>query len=173
MIKKQHTVTFYSPGTFFPEETTKTIDAWDLKKAVELSETVVERYGAKPFRFRFATVLAHDPIPDGQGGHLRVEPREIECSCLYYLGGEIREYDEIAAEPEPEDKVRATSRRIMLSNMRQHPIIIVNENSYLNRSPFEESDQVVDSTGTVVRRGDEPDLVAKRAKYLARFKSEA
>ena len=75
--REEHQVTFYSPGTFFPETTTKTISAWDPAEAVRLEEGTVERYGARPFGFRFSTVLTHAEIPDGRGGALKVEPKTI------------------------------------------------------------------------------------------------
>lgn len=53
MIK--HYVTFYSPGTFMPEETTKEIESWDIKKAKDMANNIVERYNSRPYGFMFTT----------------------------------------------------------------------------------------------------------------------
>lgn len=48
---KKHFVIFYSPGTFFNEESTLPIDSWDIDKAIEMSKSIKERYNATPFGF--------------------------------------------------------------------------------------------------------------------------
>lgn len=52
---RQHFVTFYSPGTFVAEETTRPIAAWDVEAAQAMSSSVSERHGARPYGFRFTT----------------------------------------------------------------------------------------------------------------------
>ena len=52
---KKHFVTFYSPGTFVAEQTTKPIDSWDVELAVSMSGEIKERYGALPYGFQFST----------------------------------------------------------------------------------------------------------------------
>ena len=51
----QHCVEFYSPGTFVSETTKKPVNAWDVGRAVEMSRDISERYGSKPYGFRFST----------------------------------------------------------------------------------------------------------------------
>ena len=50
-----HFVTFYSPGSFVAEETTKPIASWDIEAAKKMARTVSERYASKPYGFQFTT----------------------------------------------------------------------------------------------------------------------
>jgi hypothetical protein len=61
---KKYFVTFYSPGSFVSESSTKELDInWENKnhkqkaidKAVSMSKSITERYGAIPYGFRFST----------------------------------------------------------------------------------------------------------------------
>lgn len=161
--RKRHTVTFYSPGTFCSESSTKHISAWDPVEAVRLAKGINERYNAKPFGFRFSTSIIADPVPDGEGGYIEVPPKEVESSGLMYLGGTLIRYDDV---PEKES--------ILRSNMRcnNHPIVIENRNSWRHTSFFEEDCCIVNEQGAIIRRGDDPDLVAYRAAKKAEFDAE-
>ncbi len=154
---RKHYVTFYSPGTFFPEESTKPISKWDTTEAVHLSKTIIERYNALPHSFRFRTMLEAEPVPDGEGGELQVAPKEAESSGLYYLGGVLRDYDEVKQKNDDKEK-------ILLSNMKCNRmwVIIENTNSWRFTGEFSENDCIVDEQGKVVKRGDSPDLVHYR-----------
>jgi len=57
---KKNFVTFYSPGTFVSEETTKDIDSWNIQEAESMAESIKERHGAKPYGFRFTTRSRND-----------------------------------------------------------------------------------------------------------------
>lgn len=171
--REEHVITFYSPGTFFDECTMREVKSWDTLEAAVIAKTITERYGAKPFAFEFSTHLVADPIPDGQGGSLRVEPREIKRSCRHFIGGELWEYDAIDKIADSSSLGGVASVEILLSNMRGNgwPIVLVNNNSFRTVRPFEETDLVVDTLGVIVRRGDEPRLIEKRREYLARWRA--
>lgn len=94
---RKHYVTFLSPGTFFSEQTSQPITEWDPRLAVGMAETVVERHGAKPYAFYFTTRLAGDPVPDGEGGHLEVQEKDVARSGNYFLGGRVLSYDDVVA----------------------------------------------------------------------------
>lgn len=119
-ISKQEFVTFYSPGSLFAESTTKPIASRDVKLAVQMSESVVERYNATPYGFRFESCLVADPIPDGHGGFLEVKSKLVGKSGIYFLGGKLETLDEIEARNDPKE-------RILLSNMRinEWPVVWV------------------------------------------------
>ena len=148
--KKTHTVTFYSPGTFYDEQSTKDIDSWDTKKAVQMSKEIEERYNARPYAFRFKTWIDHDPVPDGQGGVLDVKSKEIESSGMYHLGGRLRTLDDVEKDNDPQES-------ILRSNMKGHsPIVIENRNSYRHTGVYSETCVIVDDYGIVIDRGDSP-----------------
>ena len=50
-----HFVTFFSPGTFVAEETSRPIKSWDIETARLMAGKIVERYDAIPYAFQFST----------------------------------------------------------------------------------------------------------------------
>lgn len=156
---RKHSVTFYSPGTFFPESSSRSISSWDTKLAVEMSKNIEERYGARPHSFRFSTMLTADPVPADDGGTLDVMPREVDKSPLYYLGGKILTYLDILERNDPKDK-------ILISNMEGNRmwVIIENINSYRFTGEFPEDACIVNENGEITRRGNDEDLRKYRAK---------
>ncbi len=73
---KKHFVTFYSPGTMFPETSRRPIDSWDVDTAIELARNIKERHGAVPYGFMFSTrERKNDELDSSQ----------IESSSMYYL----------------------------------------------------------------------------------------
>jgi hypothetical protein len=150
-VREEKYVTFMSPGSFFAETTTKVIDAHDPRRAVVMAKDIVERYGARPFGFRFETCLVADPLSDGRGGQLDVEPKTIFTSGTYFLGGRLETYDDVAKRADPKEQ-------ILLSNMRNNgwEIMCITENGYRSTQPFTKDDFVVDQkTGTILRRGSD------------------
>ena len=99
--KTAHFVEFYSPGTFLAETTVRPVESWDVEAAQEMAGAIVERYGARPYAFRF---LTRERGPDDLDSHVS------DRSGLYYLGGQVRTIEEVRATADP-------SERILLSNM--------------------------------------------------------
>lgn len=127
---EQHFVEFLSPGTFFSESSEKQIDSWDVKKAKKFAKNITERYGAKPYGFRFKTRSRTDADLDS---------KVTAVSGMYYLGGDILSYDDVKNRNDPKDD-------ILLSNMRnnRYKFIIENRNSYLFTGAFDpDKDKVV------------------------------
>lgn len=86
---KKRFVTFYSPGTFVAETTTKGVANWNVEKAVEMMASIEERYGAKPYGFQFYTM---------RRGLRDFEPKEIERSPMYYVNCRVQTLEEVEAE---------------------------------------------------------------------------
>lgn len=171
---KKHYVTFESPGTLFSETTTKAVESWDVRLAVMLAADVEERYGAKPYGFRFFTRLETDETVEVDGEKLRVEPKVIaESPGIYYLGDPAARTWSLFSLDELE-RAGAKDTEILRSNMRGNgwPIVIESRRSFKCVRPFEEADVVVCAiTGEILRRGDEPEKVAYRASVKARAAS--
>lgn len=134
----QHFVTFYSPGSFAAETTTKPIDSWDIEAAKDIASQIVERYNATPYGFRFSTKARNDHDLDS---------KEVARSSFYFLGGKIETLTEIEERNDP-------SEHILLSNMRNNgwEIIITNTNSWKWTQPLEEGDVVLEWTKPEVRK---------------------
>ena len=162
---RKHFVQFFSPGTLFSETSSKPIDSWNVPLAVKMSWRIIERHEAKPYAFQFFTCLVVDPVPDGEGGTLEIQPKEVERSGSHFLGGELLFYDDL-----PDDD----EHRILRSNMRGngHPIAIQNKNSWCFTGNFCEGDCIVNADGAVVRKGTDADLVQYRRRKVAQFASE-
>jgi len=145
MILNKHFVQFYSPGTFMPEVSEKVVRSWNPKRATALARDIVERYGAKPFGFRFITRRCATPIDDGEGGKLNVEPKEIKRSGIYYIEGCIETIDQVMARNDPsEERLR--------DNMRINEIkkVVITKNGYRSVHPFNDGDNIVDKNGNVI-----------------------
>lgn len=73
-----------------------------MKKAVELSKEISERYGAKPYGFSFVTYREADPVKDEKGNELKVEPKRVAWSPgTVFLGGVVETYDEVMKRNDP------------------------------------------------------------------------
>lgn len=147
---RQHFVTFVVHSMLSPVLVKRPIDSWDVRAAVAMIEHMKE----KPHWFRFSTWLTHDPVPDGEGGTLNVEPRELECSGRYYTTGKVRSADERVAD-------EVVHRRV------KQPFSIDIGTSLLRDEDFNADDFVVDAAGAIVERGDASERAAYRAAYRA------
>lgn len=127
---EQHFVTFYSPGTFVSEETTRPIDKWDTDHAVTMAHEITERHGATPFGFQFTTRSRSESDLDS---------KVTSESPMYYLGGTIRTLEEVISENKPDES-------ILRSNMETNDIkrIITNNNSWRHTSVLNDNDIVLD-----------------------------
>lgn len=123
---EKHFVTFYSPGTFVPEETTKPIESWDVPTAIRMSKGITERHSAVPFGFRFTTRGRTEEDLDS---------KVVARSPMYYLGGKIETLADVEARNDP-------SETILRQNMEFNKIerVIVNTNSWKHTAEFHEGD---------------------------------
>ncbi len=128
MITK-HFVTFYSPGTFVSEQTTKEIESWDTDLAMYIADEITERYSATPYGFRFST-------RENDGTSL--DSKETKSSNFYWLGGRIETLEEVEARNDPKEV-------ILLSNMRNNGYdrIVVNDNSWRFTGPMGKDDVIL------------------------------
>ena len=129
---KQNFVTFYSPGTFVPEQTTLPIDTWDTDAAMTMARNIKERHGATPYAFQFSTRKRSDADLDS---------KESERSCTYYLGGTVLTLKDIKARNDPKDE-------ILISNMRGNGIkrVLQNDNSWRTVCALYDRDVVLEFT---------------------------
>jgi len=127
---KQNFVTFYSPGSFFSEETTKEVKSWDTNVAIEMAIKIKERHGAIPYGFRFST---------RERGPKDLDSKETKTSCFYYLGGKVETLKEIESRNDPNEK-------ILLSNMKNNGFkkVIVNTNSWKFTAGLNKDDVVLE-----------------------------
>ncbi len=125
---QKHFVTFYSPGTFVAEESTKSIDGWCVETARAMIPTIKERYGAVPYGFRFTT---RSRGPDD------LDSKQTATSPFYWLGGTVETLAEVELR-EPGS--------ILASNMRCNNLsrVITNNNSWRWTQPLSENDVVLE-----------------------------
>lgn len=102
-IMKKHFVTFYSPGTFVAEQTTKPIDSWDIDCAVAMSTAITERHNAKPYAFQFTT---RERGPDD------FDSKEVARSGMHYIGGKVETLTQVEARNDPKEEVLRSNMRI-------------------------------------------------------------
>ena len=126
----KHFVTFFSPGTFVAEMSTKPIDSWDVESAKAIARDIKERHNATPYGFQFTT---RSRGPEDLDSH------ETARSPMYYLGGTVETLAQV--------KARATDKdRILVSNMEinGYKRIITNDNSWRWTQPLSDSDVVLE-----------------------------
>lgn len=127
---QKHFVTFYSPGTFMSETTSRPIDSWDIERAKEMAHDVVERYGATPYGFQFSTRARDDDDLDS---------KQSAESPFYHLGGKVETLAEVEKRNDPKED-------ILRSNMRcnGYDRIVVNDNSWRSVRPLGKTDVILD-----------------------------
>lgn len=125
-----HFVTFYSPGTFFAEDTTQPIPSWDVDTAKAMARAVRERHGAVPYGFRFTTRRRDDD---------ELDSRVSATSRMYYLGGTVETLAQVKARATPAD-------RILIRNMEGNHVerIITNDNSWRWTQALKPTDVVLE-----------------------------
>jgi hypothetical protein len=125
---KQHYVTFYSPGTMVAEQTTKVIKGWDVDSAVKMMPEIEERYGAKPYGFRFTTK---------KRGWRDMHPVEIDRSGMYYVNCRVQTLEDVEAE----HGKSATLARNMRTNGWES--VVTTEKGWAWSQPLHENDVVL------------------------------
>jgi len=140
-----HYVIFLSPGTFVSEQSEKKIDAWSPTLACQMSEQITERYGAKPYGFKFITNIEADPINTWDGEQLEVKPKLKAESKVYYINGVVETLAEVEARNDPKED-------ILRGNMRGNGWgkIVTTNNSYRHCAVFNDGDCVVDLAGKII-----------------------
>lgn len=130
----KHFVTFYSPGTFFAEDTTLPIDSWDVDAAKEMASKVVERYNATPYAFQFSTRTRNDD---------QLDSVESKRSTTYHLGGSLMDIEAV--------KQLIPDSSILQSNMRCNGWnqVVLNDNSWRSVQPFKDGDVLLEYTPPV------------------------
>ena len=125
---KKRFVTFFSPGTFVAESTTKPVASWDVKKAVGMLSEIRERHGARPYGFQFYTM---------RRGLRDFEPVEIERSSMYYVNCKVQTLEDIEAE--------GPASSTLAQNMRSNDWkrVITTTEGYKWTQPFRDGDVVL------------------------------
>lgn len=128
-MKVAHFVTFYSPGSFVAEESTKPVESWDVPAAIKMARTIKERHGAVPYGFQFTTRERPDDALDS---------REAARSDFYWLGDKVETLAEVEARADPKED-------ILRSNMRCNgwDKIVTNNNSWKWVQPLRKGDVVL------------------------------
>lgn len=93
---KRHFVTFFSPGTFFAEQSEFPIDSWDVEEAKEMSKSVKERHGAAPYGFCFST---RERGPDD------LDSQVTESSNMYYINCKVETLAELIVRNDPREAI--------------------------------------------------------------------
>lgn len=127
---RAHFVTFYSPGTFFAENTTKPIKSWHVATAIRMARKIKERYNATPYAFQFST---------NERGAKDLNSKEVKRSGMYYLGGKIETLAEVKARNDPAEEIL----RMNMEGNGWHKII-VNTNSWRVTQPLRKNDVILD-----------------------------
>ncbi len=99
---EKHFVTFYSPGTFVAEETQKPICGWDTGVALDMMKTIEERYGARPYGFRFSTRRREVD---------ELDSREIAASPMYYVDVKVETLQEVEQRNDPNEHILRANMR--------------------------------------------------------------
>lgn len=140
-VTEKHFVVFSSPGTFFDETSERPIGGWSIADALKLAKDITERYGAKPYGFRFETRLVSAPVDDGRGGTLEVLPRTVKTSGMHYIDGRLLTLAEVEANPEYGKESQLAGN--MRANHWTH--VVQTQNSYRHVALFKDGDLIVDS----------------------------
>jgi hypothetical protein len=133
-----HFVTFYSPGTFMAEDTTKPIDSWDVSKAMEMAKSITERHGAIPYGFVFTTRKRRDTDLDS---------KVTKRSGTYYLPHcKVETIADLKAKADSEDS-------ILISNMECNgwDRVVTTTKGWRWTQPLREGDVVLDKNGEAAR----------------------
>lgn len=128
-MMERHFVTFYSPGTFVPEQTTQEIGDWNVDEAVTRARGIKERHGATPYCFRFST---------RRRGPDDLDSKQAATSGFYFLGGRVLTLADVELRNDPSD-------RVLISNMRNNDItrVVENTNSWKVTVPLRDNDVVL------------------------------
>ncbi len=126
-VRTERRATYYLPGSLFPEEITRPID-----NGPDIVDRAAAQAPTGTFCFVLSTVLTADPVSDGRGGTLAVQPKTIDKTGRYYLGGRLFDQDEVAA--------LGDSHRTVLANMQGNRWALVILTSQGNWQPFEDPD---------------------------------
>lgn len=118
-----HYVTYYYPGSFFPETSRKQVPDWDSERAYLASSSDPR----KPYAFKFVTL--------GRTAE-ELNSREIARSPTYFLGGSLMSLEEVLASP-------GSDLKTLAENMQANGWDRVIRARYGNYQPFGPEDTLL------------------------------
>ena len=93
---RQNFVRFFSPGTLVAETSDKEIKEWDIGKAIKMSKSIEERYGAIPYAFQFITRARED-------GEL--DSKVVKTSQRYFINCRVETFAEVLERNAPDEQI--------------------------------------------------------------------
>lgn len=99
---EKHFVTFFSPGTFVAETSTREIDSWDVEAARTMAAEITERYNATPYGFQFST---RSRGPDD------LDSKVSAKSPMYYINCRVETLEFLEAMNKPETEILRSNMR--------------------------------------------------------------
>lgn len=137
-ILTKHFVTFYSPGTMFPEVTEQSIDEWDVREAFHRARAVVERYDSRPYAFQFSTRTR---------GPEDLDSKVSARSSYYFINGKIETREEIMARNDPKEEILRTNMEC-----NNFAAVWTSCTPWRHTASLADEDVCLDSDGNVIER---------------------
>ena len=130
----KHFVTFYSPGTIMTETTERSIDTWNITKAMALAKSILERHGAWPYGFRFTTRARTTK---------KLDSKVVNTSACHFINCRLRTRAQV-------DKDNLPDEEILRANLHQNKITHIAQTIMGWRSslPLRPGDTIWNADGT-------------------------
>jgi hypothetical protein len=141
----KHYIRFLCPGTFVDEQSEINVpeEQLTIEHAMEVFNTVIQRYGSKPYAFYLVTETWTEAVADN--GEVLQGESKYDSSAKHYINGTVLTVNDIPSDNRFD---------VLRSNMRYNniPAVVRTQNSYTHHGALEPTDIVLQGT-TVVARG--------------------
>lgn len=128
-------VRFFVPSFVVSDTQEEKIHSWDIARAIELYQNIVQKNMRCPYGFQF----------------LKKEKGELIAeSGVYFINGKVRSYQEVLKDNKEDESV-------LRDNMKynQYAAIVEVRNKFLTTMPFAKNDFAIDLIGNIIAKGSD------------------